>query len=50
MKQPELGSILLGTANPDKLRAWYGDAFGATEAENGFLDFGSGRRAHRRPR
>jgi len=40
MKQPELGSILLGTANPDRLRAWYRDAFAATEADNGFLDLG----------
>ena len=40
MKQPELGSILLGTTNPDRLRAWYREAFAATEAENGFLDFG----------
>jgi predicted enzyme related to lactoylglutathione lyase len=40
MKQPQLGSILLGTANPDQLRAWYREAFAVTEAENGFLDFG----------
>lgn len=40
MKQPELGSILLGTADPDRLRAWYQQAFGAAQQENGFLDFG----------
>ena len=40
MKQPELGSILLGTTDPDRLRAWYQQAFGAVHQENGFLDFG----------
>lgn len=40
MKQPELGSILLGTADPDRLRAWYQQAFGAVRQENGFLEFG----------
>ena len=40
MKQPELGSILLGTADPGRLRTWYQQAFGPVRQEHGFLDFG----------
>jgi catechol 2,3-dioxygenase-like lactoylglutathione lyase family enzyme len=35
-----LGSLLLGSANPDRLRKWYVDAFDPKANENGFLDFG----------
>ncbi len=40
MATPTLGSILLGTTNPDRLRAWYIAALGPEESEEGFLDFG----------
>jgi hypothetical protein len=36
----QLGSILLGSADPDRLRAWYRFALGAAEVPDGFLDFG----------
>lgn len=35
-----LGSILLGSTDPDRLRAWYRVALSATEDSDGFLDFG----------
>ncbi|WP_243706206.1 hypothetical protein [Micromonospora sp. KC721] len=35
-----LGSILLGTPDPDRLRAWYVAAFCPTVTPSGFLDFG----------
>jgi hypothetical protein len=35
-----LGSILLGSTDPDKLRAWYRVALSAAEVPDGFLDFG----------
>jgi Glyoxalase-like domain len=35
-----LGSILLGSANPDRLRAWYQAAFAPDDAGDGFLSFG----------
>ncbi|MBM7774547.1 putative enzyme related to lactoylglutathione lyase [Actinokineospora baliensis] len=40
MGAPRLGSILLGSADPDRLRQWYRDAFAPAEDEHGFLDFG----------
>jgi Glyoxalase-like domain len=36
----QLGSILLGSTDPDKLRAWYRVALGPAEVPDGFLDFG----------
>jgi Glyoxalase-like domain len=36
----QLGSILLGSTDPDRLRAWYRAALRPAEAANGFLDFG----------
>jgi hypothetical protein len=36
----QLGSILLGSTDPDRLRAWYRVALGPAEDPNGFLDFG----------
>jgi hypothetical protein len=35
-----LGSILLGSANPDRLRAWYQAAFAPEDAGDGFMSFG----------
>jgi hypothetical protein len=35
-----LGSILLGSTDPDKLRAWYRVALSPAETPDGFLDFG----------
>ncbi len=35
-----LGSILLGSTDPDKLRAWYRVALSPAEVVDGFLDFG----------
>jgi predicted enzyme related to lactoylglutathione lyase len=40
MAMPTLGSILLGTTNPDRLRAWYVAALRPEQSEDGFLDFG----------
>jgi predicted enzyme related to lactoylglutathione lyase len=37
---PAIGSILLASADPDRLRAWYGRAFGVTAGTDGFLRFG----------
>jgi hypothetical protein len=36
----QLGSILLGSADPDRLRAWYRAALSPAEIADGFLDFG----------
>jgi catechol 2,3-dioxygenase-like lactoylglutathione lyase family enzyme len=36
-----LGTILLGSGDPDRLRAWYAAAFGAEPDQRGFLTFGS---------
>jgi hypothetical protein len=35
-----LGSILLGTTHPARLRTWYGAVFGAEPNEDGFFEFG----------
>src|SRR6266511_1707826 len=40
MATPTLGSILLGTTNPERLRAWYVAALSPEQSEDGFLDFG----------
>ncbi|GAA3000319.1 VOC family protein [Actinokineospora diospyrosa] len=40
MGAPRLGSILLGTADPDRLRRWYLEVFAPAQDEHGFLDFG----------
>lgn len=37
---PPIGSILLGTRDPDRLRDWYDAAFGARPNDDGFLAFG----------
>ncbi|HEY1623127.1 MAG TPA: VOC family protein [Streptosporangiaceae bacterium] len=36
----QLGSILLGSTDPDRLRAWYRAALSPAEVPDGFLDFG----------
>jgi hypothetical protein len=36
----QLGSILLGSTDPDRLRAWYRVALSPAEGSGGFLDFG----------
>jgi predicted enzyme related to lactoylglutathione lyase len=41
MMTTTLGSILIGSADPDRLRAWYLEAFGMTANEFGVLGFGS---------
>jgi predicted enzyme related to lactoylglutathione lyase len=40
MATPTLGSILLGTTNPERLRAWYVAALSPEQSDDGFLDFG----------
>jgi hypothetical protein len=35
-----LGSILLASTDPDRLRAWYQKAFGVTARDDGFLEIG----------
>ena len=40
MTKPFLGSILVGSVNPDRLRSWYRSAFGSEQAEQGPLDVG----------
>ncbi|HEV2377044.1 MAG TPA: hypothetical protein VGS19_33390 [Streptosporangiaceae bacterium] len=40
MTSPVLGSILLGTRDPGRLRTWYREAFGVRGSGDGFLDFG----------
>jgi predicted enzyme related to lactoylglutathione lyase len=38
MATPALGSILLGTTNPDRLRAWYTDALALEHTGQGFTE------------
>jgi catechol 2,3-dioxygenase-like lactoylglutathione lyase family enzyme len=40
MRTPTLGSILLASTDPDRLRAWYERAFAARRNSDGFLEFG----------
>jgi catechol 2,3-dioxygenase-like lactoylglutathione lyase family enzyme len=40
MRTPTLGSILLASTDPDRLRAWYERAFAARPNPDGFLEFG----------
>jgi len=40
---PQLGSILLGSADPERLKAWYLAALSPVEAADGFFDFGGTR-------
>ncbi len=40
MATPTLGSVLLGTTNPERLRAWYVAALSPEQSDDGFLDFG----------
>ena len=40
MSTPALGSILLASTDPDRLRGWYQRAFDATPNPDGFLVFG----------
>jgi len=40
MGKAVIGSILLGSADPERLRAWYIAAFGPPETGYGFLGFG----------
>ncbi len=37
---PVIGSILLASADPDRLRIWYEQAFGVTPDTDGFMRFG----------
>ena len=37
----QLGSILLGSTDPGRLRAWYRAALSPAELPDGFLDFGA---------
>ena len=41
MPTPNLGSLLLASADPDRLRAWYGEAFDVAPDPDGFISFGS---------
>jgi predicted enzyme related to lactoylglutathione lyase len=40
LQTPVIGSILLASTDPARLRAWYGQAFGVTADTDGFLRFG----------
>ena len=40
MPAPAIGSILLASTDPERLRAWYERAFGVTADADGFLWFG----------
>ena len=40
MKPPALGSILLGTSNPERLRDWYSAALAPERDEFGWMNFG----------
>jgi len=40
MRTPTLGSILLASSDPDRLRAWYERAFAVTPDADGFLELG----------
>lgn len=39
MKKAKLNSVLLGSADPERLRTWYREAFAPTVDQNGCLDF-----------
>ncbi|GAA3440138.1 VOC family protein [Kutzneria kofuensis] len=41
MSSPILGSILLGSSDPERLKQWYLDALRPTENQYGFLQFGA---------
>ena len=41
MSPPCLGVVLVGSADPARLRAWYAGAFGVLPDDDGFLEFGS---------
>lgn len=41
MQTPTLGVVLVGSADPARLRAWYAEAFGVSADADGFLDFGN---------
>jgi len=41
MNAPSLGVVLVGSADPARLRAWYADAFGVRLDADGLLDFGT---------
>lgn len=41
MAAPTLGSILLGSTDPDRLHAWYQTAFTPEHTPDGFMIFGS---------
>jgi predicted enzyme related to lactoylglutathione lyase len=41
MKAVSLGVVLVGSADPARLRAWYADAFGVRVDADGLLDFGT---------
>lgn len=41
MRGPSLGVVLVGSADPARLRAWYADAFGVVPGKDGVLDFGN---------
>jgi predicted enzyme related to lactoylglutathione lyase len=41
MEPPTLGVVLVGSADPARLREWYADAFGVLADADGFLDFGT---------
>lgn len=38
---PVLGSILLASRNPERLRAWYRRALGPVDDQDGYLTFGT---------
>jgi predicted enzyme related to lactoylglutathione lyase len=40
MTTPAIGSILVGSTDPDRLRSWYRDAFAPDQPEQGALDVG----------
>jgi catechol 2,3-dioxygenase-like lactoylglutathione lyase family enzyme len=40
MRTPTLGSILLASTHPDRLRTWYERAFAVSPNPDGFLEFG----------
>jgi catechol 2,3-dioxygenase-like lactoylglutathione lyase family enzyme len=40
MERPILGSVLLGTADPQRLRDWYCQVLAPDHAGEGFIDFG----------
>jgi catechol 2,3-dioxygenase-like lactoylglutathione lyase family enzyme len=42
MRRPAIGSILLGTNDPERLRSWYEQALGGRPNPDGFLEFDAG--------